>query len=621
MRLPDGREVSLDESGQLQELLPPGSQRLEILVQGEWKTKTIDLSSGSSSMMVIDVARSHGLVGSVLGARYRVEDTLGAGGMGVVYRATDTRLGRDVAIKMLSEQFRSNEEARRLFLVEARQMAPLTHPNLVGIHDVATIDGYDLMVTELVEGKNLDEILGESGPFPIEDALSAAYQLTVAVGFLHDRGVIHRDLKPANAIRQPDGVVKLIDFGLARSLDHLIARGTAVRGTPIYMAPEQLTGSELTGATDIYQLGTTIFELLCDNHPIDISSANILAKVEAEPRPLSSFRENISEELEDLVHSCLARNPENRPTALELAKSLNELHRESTDTPLSKSSSSSGSYSSVESGSVEIGSVDTLDNVKDSEPQFSELDVGKTTTSKFATRLAALMGSILLIGLAMFFFLSDDSSTDIVADSMSEPVAAIPDETEVEPPDPVPNIDEVDLTSPDQSAQILAYSVGSQARDVAANSTPEEPAPVTPSPPATPPRSQNPSPRPAPAAAPTPTTPEQDTFDDVQNEATIETQELTQSESLESKESAERVESAEREEPSEREVALDENEEDEISEPEVESVTPIQLARDSRRSARQEEPEEDEPEEDEVNESEDDPRQEESAPARPPRGF
>lgn len=606
IRLPDGREVSLDESGQLQELLPSGTQRLEILVQGEWKTKTIDLSSGSSSMMVIDVSRSHGLIGSVLGARYRIEDSLGAGGMGVVYRATDTRLGRDVAIKMLSEQFRSNEEARRLFLEEARQMAPLTHPNLVGIHDVATIDGYDLMVTELVEGKNLDEILGEFGPFPIEDALSAAYQLTIAVGFLHQRGVIHRDLKPANAIRQPDGAVKLIDFGLARTLDHLVARGTAVRGTPIYMAPEQLIGSELTAATDIYQLGTTIYELLCDNHPIDISSGNILAKVDSEPRPLSSFRENISEELELLVHSCLTANPEDRPSAPELANSLSELYREFTGTSLTKSNSFSGSYSTVA-----MSSSDTLDRLDDSEPEFSEIEFEPTNSRGFIPRLAALIAFIALMGLALIFFLSDDRSSDNIDELASDPVATLPEETDDEPPDPVSGIKEPNLSGPDQTAQILAYAVGAQARDLAADSTTVEKARAIPRPTvsSSPPRSASPQSTPDPAP-PTSASqelkhPEPDHSHEAKeqegiNEEVIGTQERATAESLEA------------DKPVEPEEA---------SEPEVESVTPIQLARDSRRSARQQEPEDDETEEDEVSESEEEPQQEESAPARPPRGF
>ncbi|TXD34055.1 serine/threonine protein kinase [Lujinxingia vulgaris] len=242
--------------------------------------------------------------------------------MGVVYLATDTRLNRQVAQKMLSEALRENPEARRLFLEEARAMATLTHPNLVAVHDVTSFDDRDVIITELVRGKNLDEILEANGPLELDRALEVGFQLANAVAFLHEQGIIHRDLKPANAILEPEGKLKLIDFGLARSVDHLMARGTAVRGTPAYMAPEQILGPQITDKTDVYQLGVTLYELLCKELPFEMTGSGLLAHINKPAIELCTRRAGIPDEFQRLVHRCILPEPDQRPTAAELAAEL-----------------------------------------------------------------------------------------------------------------------------------------------------------------------------------------------------------------------------------------------------------------------------------------------------------
>lgn len=356
VRLDDGRVLTLDAEGRCELPLSPGRSQLEIYVDGEWIERTLELDDvNNQSMRVIDLCSDskdpmQGLVGRTLGARYAIKAALGHGGMGVVYRARDTRLERDVAIKVLNAQLRSDEDARLLFLQEARQMAPLSHPHLVPIYDVTTLDGLDLMITELIDGQNLSDLLGVTGPMQVNDVLILGYQLTVAVAFLHEQGVIHRDLKPANAILESGGGVKLIDFGLARSLEQLMAKGTAVRGTPVYMAPEQVLGPGPNSATDIYQLGVTLYELLADALPID-TEGNILSQIQGPKRRIRSYRSDVPQKLANLVHRCMAQEPADRPTADELATELADIYQART--------------SKLPSSNLDIGQISSADSPVD----------------------------------------------------------------------------------------------------------------------------------------------------------------------------------------------------------------------------------------------------------------
>src|SRR5262249_14114410 len=203
--------------------------------------------------------------GAMLGP-YRILDLLGAGGMGRVYRARDTRLGRVVAIKILNQQFSSRLER------EARAASALNHPNIVTLHDIAHDSGVDYLVLEYVPGKSLDKLITKG--LPLNEAIHYAQQIASALAAAHAAGIVHRDIKPANAIVTSESQVKVLDFGLAKTeaasgADHelqsqpsaLTEAGT-VLGTVAYMSPEQVSAQPLDHRTDIFSLGSTLYEMV-----------------------------------------------------------------------------------------------------------------------------------------------------------------------------------------------------------------------------------------------------------------------------------------------------------------------------------------------------------------------
>ncbi len=262
-----------------------------------------------------------------IAGRYRLISELGRGGMGIVYSARDERLGRLVAIKALNETLSSNAEARDMFLQEGRQLATFSHPNLVAIYDVTTEDGQDLLISEFVDGQNLDELL-TAGPLDLPTALSIAIQMCEGIAFLHDQGVIHRDIKPANVMLKPDGSIKIIDFGLARSLDQILRKGTQMRGTPVYMAPEQLFGPSPSEATDIYQLAVTFYELLTTEFPFELNPEAAWAHLNSPVcTPLIERIADIPLHLSNTLQACIAREPSERPSLAVLLGSLADVYK------------------------------------------------------------------------------------------------------------------------------------------------------------------------------------------------------------------------------------------------------------------------------------------------------
>ena len=215
------------------------------------------------------------LTGRRLGV-YQVQERIGAGGMGEVYRARDTRLGRDVAIKILPAVFTSDSERLARFEREARVLAALNHPNIATIHGVEEGDGVPALVMELVDGETLAERIAR-GPLRVADALAIATQIADALDAAHEKGIVHRDLKPANVKITPGGAVKVLDFGLAKAADvdattpdltqspTISAVGTragVILGTVAYMSPEQARGLAVDRRTDIWAFGCVLYEML-----------------------------------------------------------------------------------------------------------------------------------------------------------------------------------------------------------------------------------------------------------------------------------------------------------------------------------------------------------------------
>jgi Tol biopolymer transport system component len=247
---------------------------------------------------------------------YAVEGVLGAGGMGRVVRARDTRLGRSVAIKIAHEQFSAR------FQREARTIAQLNHPNICTLHDI----GPDYLVMECIEGQTLSARIA-AGPLPVNEVVDIASQAASGLRAAHERGIVHRDIKPANIMVTAGGIVKVMDFGLARlasgELD-VTAPGTMV-GTPAYMSPEQATGRGVDRRTDIWSLGVVVYEMLTGRTPFrgDTALAVCRAIVDDKPEPIAKGRPAVPAPLVRLVEKALAKDPEKRyQTADELLADL-----------------------------------------------------------------------------------------------------------------------------------------------------------------------------------------------------------------------------------------------------------------------------------------------------------
>jgi len=257
---------------------------------------------------------------------YEIQSPLGAGGMGEVYRAKDTRLDRTVAIKILPEQLSSDPVCKQRFEREAKTISSLNHPHICTLHDIGSQDGVDYLVMECVEGETLARRL-EKGPLPLDQALKYAAQIADALDKAHCSGVIHRDLKPSNIMLTATGT-KLLDFGLAKPVVPFASPATmtatmrespvteqgAIIGTFQYMSPEQIEGRELDSRSDIFSLGAVIYEMLTGRRPFEGKSQLSVASaiLQEEPGPISTTKRITPPALERAVKQCLAKDPEDR---------------------------------------------------------------------------------------------------------------------------------------------------------------------------------------------------------------------------------------------------------------------------------------------------------------------
>ena len=265
------------------------------------------------------------MIGQTLG-HYKILDKLGAGGMGEVYRAEDTTLGREVAIKVLPEAFTSDPERLARFEREAKLLATLNHPHIAQIHALEDVDGQKLLVMELVEGETLAESVS-NGAVPLEEALPLALQITQALEAAHERGIVHRDLKPANAKVTPEGVVKVLDFGLAKpisdaasgdlshspTLTYSPTQAGVLLGTAAYMSPEQARGQEVDRRTDIWSFGVVLWEMLTGRQLFDGETvSDILAGVLKEEFPWERLPVDLPRSIRRVLHRCLTRDLKER---------------------------------------------------------------------------------------------------------------------------------------------------------------------------------------------------------------------------------------------------------------------------------------------------------------------
>ena len=273
--------------------------------------------------------------------RYTIESELGKGGMGTVYRARDERLGKTVALKVLSETRAGGSDSRQRLRREARAAAILNHPGIVAVYDYDEEDGVPFIAYEYVEGRTLDQVIADE-KLSAERMADIGAQLADGLAYAHERGILHRDVKPQNIMVMEDGRVKILDFGLAKKTgialqkadgQHLdtttveTAVGTIV-GTVQYMSPEQIAGEELDGRSDVFSLGITLYEMATGKNPFHGQSfASTVGKIMSpEPPPLSGERRRVPAELQDIILRCLRKKREERyPSARILQENLEQV--------------------------------------------------------------------------------------------------------------------------------------------------------------------------------------------------------------------------------------------------------------------------------------------------------
>ena len=285
-------------------------------------------------------------------SRYRILSRIGAGGMGDVYLAEDTRLGRRVALKVLPEQFNTDEDRLRRFEQEARSASALNHPNIITIHEVGSEEGFRFIATEFIEGETVRQRLKEAG-FGVRESIDVAIQIARALAAAHRVGIVHRDIKPENVMLRPDGIVKVLDFGVVKLTEKFVehmsgsqsgdgdqgdvdtiglvtTEANIVMGSPNYMSPEQARGLTVDGRTDIFSLGALLYEMLTGRMPFKGASVSdvIVSILERQPPRLAELLPEIPEKIQPIVDRALAKDLEARYQSIdEMLEDLKHLRR------------------------------------------------------------------------------------------------------------------------------------------------------------------------------------------------------------------------------------------------------------------------------------------------------
>lgn len=267
------------------------------------------------------------MIGRVFSNRYQITECIGVGGMAEVYRATDNVLGRIVAVKVMLPQFASDENFTKRFKQEAASAANLSSPYIVNVYDWGQDEGTYYIVMEFVRGSDLKTAINERGAINQRKVAEIGSQVCQALSVAHKQDIIHRDVKPQNIMVQPDGNVKVMDFGIARAKNSTMDKTASVLGTAHYISPEQAQGKDLTPASDIYSLGVVLYEAVTGKLPFDGPDAVSVAmkQVQEEPVPPSELRPDLDPDLEAIILKAMSKNPADRfATVQEMRYALND---------------------------------------------------------------------------------------------------------------------------------------------------------------------------------------------------------------------------------------------------------------------------------------------------------
>ncbi|MEK6284837.1 MAG: protein kinase [Acidobacteriota bacterium] len=361
-------------------------------------------------------------------SHYRVLSLIGAGGMGEVYLAEDTHLGRKVALKLLPKEFTEEPDRVRRFELEARSASSLNHPNIVTIFEVGQVDGRHFIATEYIDGQTLRERLS-GAQLEVGEALDVAAQIASALEAAHEAGIVHRDIKPENVMVRRDGLVKVLDFGLAKLTERQSRSGSEsttvvdvdttpglVLGTVSYMSPEQARGLKVDARSDNFSLGVVIYEMVAGRCPSEGATPSdvIAAILQNEPLPLARFAQNVPAELERIVAKALCKDREERyQTVSELSVDLKSLKQElEVEARLSRSlqpdgnggkiTTTSGSQAAVET--VSESAATTGDGATARTTSSAEYLVSEIKRHKRGAVLAAAAVVVAVAAVAYFFY-------------------------------------------------------------------------------------------------------------------------------------------------------------------------------------------------------------------------
>ncbi len=287
------------------------------------------------------------MIGTQIG-NYRIESELGSGGMGTVYRGTELNLDRPVAIKVLNPEFGRKPEILERFRAEAKAQANLNHTNVATLYAFIIQEGSALMVMEFVDGENFQQMVNRRGAIPYTEAIPLFQQALAGIGAAHRMGIVHRDMKPANIMRNKQGVVKVMDFGIAKLMGErgMTRTGTQI-GTVFYMSPEQVKGQGADERSDIYALGVTLYEILTARVPFMAESEFevLTSHVNSAPPPLSTSGALIPKSIEHAVLKALAKRPQDRfQTVAEFSRALERMDVDMVSPSMATTADLAGSF-------------------------------------------------------------------------------------------------------------------------------------------------------------------------------------------------------------------------------------------------------------------------------------
>src|SRR3989441_11740620 len=314
---PDERETFLDDACRDDKALRREVESLLGSEDGAGSFLAAGAMRDAAKMLVEDESLS--LVGKQIG-HYHVLSLLGSGGMGEVYLAEDTRLKRKVALKLLPAELTANRDRLRRFEQEAQAASGLNHPNIITIHEIGQADGLNFIVTEFIAGETLRQRMA-TARLNLATVLDVATQTAGALAAAHAAGIVHRDLKPENIMVRPDGLIKVLDFGLAkltelrtsdvdteaRTVARVDTKMAAIMGTAQYMSPEQARGLKVDARTDIFSLGVVVYEMLAGRAPFlgETTADTISVLLQKEPQPLSTLAPDTPADLQHIVSKTL----------------------------------------------------------------------------------------------------------------------------------------------------------------------------------------------------------------------------------------------------------------------------------------------------------------------------